>query len=144
MAHEYFTSGYNCAQSVIMAYADVFECEAEALATVASAFGGGMGRLREVCGAVSGMAMAAGYIIPAADPNDRTAKSANYALIQEFAEEFRANNGSIICRELLGLSVRKEDPTPSARTAEYYKKRPCAELVAMAAAIVGRGINARL
>ncbi len=142
-ARNYFTSGYNCAQSVIMAYADYFGQDPTSLAVVSSAFGGGMGRLREVCGAVSGMAMAAGYIIPASDPHDKAAKSANYALMQEFGEAFRLANGSIICRELLGLTVRKEEPTPSDRTPEYYKKRPCADLVAMAARIIGEGINSR-
>ncbi len=140
-AREYFTAGYNCSQSVALTYADLFEVDATLMATVSSSFGGGMGRLREVCGAVSGMAIIAGFMIPATDITDREAKKANYSLTQELAEAFRAQNGSIICRELLGLTCRKEDPTPSERTAEYYKKRPCADLVCDAARIVGERIN---
>ncbi len=117
-ARNYFTSGYNCAQSVVMAYTDIFEVDAQMVISIASSFGGGMGRLREVCGAVSGMSILAGLMLPATDVEDRAAKSANYKLVQELAEEFRSHNGSIVCRELLGLSCRKEDPTPSARTAE--------------------------
>lgn len=102
-----------------------------------------MGRLREVCGAVSGMSIIAGFISPAFDPTDRKAKSANYALVQQFAEEFRRENGSIICRDLLGLTVQKQEPTPDERTPEYYKKRPCAELVAMSARIVAEYITSK-
>ncbi|MFI3259043.1 MAG: C-GCAxxG-C-C family protein [Rikenellaceae bacterium] len=140
-ARNYFTSGYNCAQSVALTFADIFGVDKELMATMSAPFGGGMGRLREVCGAVSGMTIAAGFIVPANDITNRVAKSQNYALVQEFAEAFRAQNRSIICRELLGLTVRKEDPTPSERTKEYYKKRPCAELVADAAKIVAEHLS---
>ncbi len=140
-ARTYFTSGYNCSQSVALTFADLFEVDPTLMATIASSFGGGMGRLREVCGAVSGMAIIAGFMIPATDITDSAAKKANYALIQQLAETFRAQNGSIVCRELLGLTCRKEDPTPSARTTEYYKKRPCADLVADAARFVAEKIN---
>uniref|UniRef100_UPI0040559CCE C-GCAxxG-C-C family protein n=1 Tax=Alistipes sp. TaxID=1872444 RepID=UPI0040559CCE len=136
-ARELFSSGYNCAQSVFMAYADLFEMEPRMAATLSAPLGGGMGRLREVCGAVSGMSLLAGQLIPAYDPSDRKAKAENYALVQHFAERFREENGAIVCRELLGLSVQKEDPTPAERTAEYYRKRPCVEYVATAARIVG-------
>ncbi len=136
-ARELFSSGYNCSQSVFMAYADLFEMEPRMAATLSAPLGGGMGRLREVCGAVSGMALLAGQLIPAYDPSDRQAKAENYALVQHFAERFREENGAIVCRELLGLSVQKEDPTPAERTAEYYRKRPCVEYVATAARIVG-------
>ncbi|MFI3289346.1 MAG: C-GCAxxG-C-C family protein [Rikenellaceae bacterium] len=138
-----FTSGYNCSQSVAMAFADLFEVDERMIATISASFGGGMGRLREVCGAVSGMSIIAGFLSPAFDPNDRVAKSANYALVQQFAEAFRAENRSIVCRELLGLTVQKQDPTPEARTTEYYKKRPCAELVAMSARIVAEYIASK-
>lgn len=133
-----FNSGYNCAQAVLLAYNDIVGMDDEAAAVIASSFGGGMGRLREVCGAVSGMSMLASLISPAPDPNDRAARTANYALVQDFAERFRAENGSIVCRELLGLGVAKESPEPSPRTSEYYSRRPCAEYVASAARIVGR------
>lgn len=137
-AGQYFKEGYNCAQSVFMAYADVFDMEAGMAARFASSFGGGMGRLREVCGTCSGMFMVASMAIPADDPTDKAAKAANYALVQELAEDFRRENGSIICRELLGLDHKQDCPTPSERTAEYYRKRPCGELVMLAAEIVGR------
>lgn len=140
-ARELFTSGYNCAQSVVLAYADLFEVDDQTLATLAAPFGGGMGRLREVCGAVSGMSIIAGLLIPANNPADRAAKSANYALVQQLAEKFRAQNNSIVCRELLGLSRPKDDPTPSERTPEYYKKRPCEMLVGDAARIIAEHLN---
>ena len=97
--------------------------------------------MREVCGAVSGMTMVAGFIAPNSQPNDNENKKNCYATVQALAEEFRAENGSIVCRELLGLAQQKDDPTPSPRTGEYYKRRPCAEYVAIAARIVGEKIN---
>lgn len=139
-ARQNFMSGYNCSQSVAMAFTDIFELDDKMIATISASFGGGMGRLREVCGAVSGMSIIASFLAPAYDPKDRVAKSANYALVQQFAEAFRAENGSIICRELLGLTVQKQEPIPEERTAAYYKKRPCAELVAMSARIVAEHI----
>ncbi|MFR9624347.1 MAG: C-GCAxxG-C-C family protein [Rikenellaceae bacterium] len=142
IARNNFTSGYNCSQSVAMTYADLFDVEESTIVAVASSFGGGMGRLREVCGAVSGMSIIAGLMIPAIDTSDKEAKRANYSLVQEMAEQFRLQNRSIVCRELLGLDHKRDEPTPSERTAEYYKKRPCADLVADAARIVGEKINA--
>ena len=139
-AREFFTSGYNCAQAVALAYEDVIELDAETIAKLTASFGGGLSRLREVCGAVSGMAFVAGALIPANNPLDTVAKRENYALMQNFAEEFRKENGSIICRELLGLCQTKDEPTPSERTAEYYRKRPCVEYVAAAARIIGNYI----
>ena len=140
-ARKYFTSGYNCAQSVFLAYRDITGIDEVLAATISAPFGGGMGRLREVCGAVSGMTMVAGFIAPNSQPNDNENKKNCYATVQALAEEFRAENGSIICRELLGLAQQKDDPTPSPRTGEYYKRRPCAEYVAIAARILGEKIN---
>lgn len=137
-ARSLFNSGYNCAQSVLLAYNDIVGMDDDAAAVIASSFGGGMGRLREVCGTVSGMSMLASLISPAADPTDKAARTANYALVQNFAGQFRAENGSIVCRELLGLGRTAESPQPSERTPEYYKRRPCAEYVASAARIVGQ------
>lgn len=142
-AKEFFQSGYNCAQSVALAYADVVEMDAELLATISAPFGGGMGRLREVCGAVSGMTLLAGFISPCPSNGDAAAKKSNYALVQEFAEAFRKQNGAIVCRTLLGLDRPKDEPTPSERTPEYYKKRPCADLVYDAALIVGEHLAKR-
>lgn len=136
-AKEYFNKGYNCAQSVTLAFADITTLDAEMIATITASFGGGMGRLREVCGAVSGMAFVASFLSPCPTADNAEAKKANYALVQEFAEKFRKQNGAIVCRELLGLERPKDEPTPSPRTAEYYKKRPCAEYVYDAALIVG-------
>lgn len=136
-AKEYFNKGYNCAQSVALAYADITTLDEEMVAKITASFGGGMGRLREVCGAVSGMAFVASFVSPCPTADNAEAKKANYALVQEFAEKFRKKNGAIVCRTLLGLDRPKDEPTPSARTAEYYKKRPCAEYVYDAALIVG-------
>ncbi|MBR5499581.1 MAG: C_GCAxxG_C_C family protein [Bacteroidales bacterium] len=140
--------GYNCCQAVVLAYNDVFGVDDDTAAALSSGFGGGMGRMREVCGSVSGMVMLAGLMAPAADPSIKVDRTRNYALVQEMAEEFRATNGSIVCKELLGLvpigshdAVAKESPEPSDRTPEYYKKRPCEELVGIAAGIVGKRIN---
>ena len=95
-----------------------------------------MGRLREVCGAVSGMFMVAGILYGYDEPKDFEGKSEHYARIQQLAAEYQKRNGSIVCRELLGLGKGKDDPTPSKRTQEYYKKRPCPDLAATAAAIM--------
>ena len=136
--------GYNCCQAVVLAYNDHFGLDDALAASLSSGFGGGMGRMREVCGSVSGMVMLAGLIAPAADPSDKEWRTRNYALVQEVAGEFRKINGSIVCRELLGLvpigssaSAPKESPEPSDRTPEYYKKRPCEELVGISARIIG-------
>ena len=139
--------GYNCCQAVVLAYNDIFGLEDELTASLSSGFGGGMGRMREVCGAVSGMVMLAGMIRPASDPTVKDWRTANYALVQDMAGEFKKINGSIVCKELLGLvpmgscsPAPKESPEPSDRTPEYYKKRPCEEMVGIAARIVGERI----
>ncbi len=101
-----------------------------------SSFGGGMGRLREVCGAVSGMFMAAGMLYGYDTPGANQEKSEHYKRIQELAKAYETENGSIVCRELLGLSQKRQEPVPEKRTDEYYQKRPCPKLVSMAAAIM--------
>lgn len=140
-AKELFLSGYNCAQSVFLAFRDLTTLDEQTAAIVASSFGGGMGRLREVCGAVSGMSLVAGFLYPNFDPTNALSKKENYAAVQELAERFRQENGFIVCRDLLGLAQQKDDPTPSPRTESYYKRRPCAEYVAIAARIVAEKIN---
>lgn len=143
-AGEYFKAGYNCAQAVVMAYNDIMGMDLEMVAKLAAPFGGGMGRMREVCGTVSGMTMLAGYIQPSADPKNLEERKNNYALVQHFAEQFRNENGDIVCRRLLGLepmAERNETAMPSERTPEYYKKRPCSEYVECAARIVGEYLN---
>ena len=167
-ARQNFLDGYNCCQAVMLAFCDVFGVEGTVAATVASGFGGGMARMREVCGTVTAMGMAAGFMSPAVQPKNMAERTANYALVQELAGEFREENGSIICRELLGLASRPtarqgaegnggavsgdiniregapasfgqtESPRPSERTPEYYRKRPCPELVACSARIIAR------
>lgn len=141
LAKKFFQSGYNCAQSVAMAYADIIDEQPDLISKMAASFGGGIGRLREVCGTVSGMALLASWLEPCPTATDADAKRRNYALVQHFAEEFRRQNGSIVCRTLLGLDRDKDEPTPSERTAEYYRKRPCKELVGDAARIVAEYLN---
>ncbi|MBQ0005827.1 MAG: C_GCAxxG_C_C family protein [Alistipes sp.] len=145
-AYELFRSGYNCCQSVVLAFSDYIAAKGgpdeSTLAMICSGFGGGMGRMREVCGTVSGMTILAGFIIPAVDVDDRAAKTANYELVRHFAERFRELNGSIVCRELLGLTpLMKESAAPSPRTPGYYEKRPCGELCRIAASIVEQYLN---
>ena len=136
-AAENFLAGYNCAQSVFLAFAEDLGLETDFALRLASSFGGGMGRLREVCGGVSGILMAAGLLYGYSSPDDDEAKAAHYALVQELAKEFRRENGSIICRELLGREG-SETPVPEKRTAAYYAQRPCARFVGSAAAILER------
>jgi len=132
----YFKKGYNCCQSVILAFEDILPVDRNLLSKMASSFGGGMGRLREVCGSVSGMFMIAGLLYGYEGPETGPVKAEHYAGIQELAGRFRERHGSIVCRELLGLDVRHDAPVPEARTDAYYEKRPCAEIVGDAAEIL--------
>lgn len=141
MARSFFEQGYNCAQSVVLAFQDITGMDAVFTAKVCAGFGGGVGRMRQVCGCVSGMALVSGFLSPFTNPSIKADKSANYALVQKLAAEYRQANGSIVCSELLGLKPNEEmTPVAENRTAEYYKKRPCSELVAMAAEIIAREI----
>ncbi|MBQ7769490.1 MAG: C_GCAxxG_C_C family protein [Oscillospiraceae bacterium] len=130
-AAELFLQGYNCAQAVAVAFCDVTGLDEKFTAKTISAFGGGMGRLREVCGAVSGMFMVLSYLYGYDDPNASAEKKQLYTRVQELAGKFREINGSIICREI--LKNPPSDPKPSPRTAEYYAKRPCVRMVMTAA-----------
>lgn len=135
-AVELFKSGYNCSQSVVAAFADLYGFTQEQALRMSASFGGGIGRMRETCGAACGLFLIAGLETGATEATDREGKAANYALVQKLAEEFKKRNGSMICRELLGL--KKTEPvvaTPEARTEQYYKKRPCAKMVEEAARI---------
>ena len=132
-----FLNGMNCAQAVLCAFRDRCGLELDTALKLASGFGGGIARQREVCGAISGMCMAADLICGPEENAGKDAKDAHYAFIRELCDAFRAETGSIICRELLGLAPRQTDPPVSeVRTAAYYQKRPCAELVALAAKIL--------
>ena len=129
-----FHEGYNCSQSVMVAFSDLTGLPKDFSARIASPYGGGMGRMREVCGAVSGMLMVAGLLYGYEDPKDTKSKRELYTLEQELAGKFKSQTGSIICRELLKNPA--SDPNPSARTEEYYKLRPCARMVYLAAEIL--------
>lgn len=136
-AMEHFLAGYNCAQAVFLSYAEELGLDRVTAARLSSSFGAGMGRMREVCGAVSGMFMAAGLLYGYDSPDDFEGKSELYKRIQELAARFKAeNNGTIICRELLGLTGDRFDHVPEKRTKEYYQKRPCVHKVGIAAAIL--------
>ncbi|MBR3978576.1 MAG: C_GCAxxG_C_C family protein [Oscillospiraceae bacterium] len=132
-AAELFLKGYNCAQAIAVAFSDVTGLDEKFSARMASSFGGGMGRMREVCGAVSGMLMVAGLLYGYEEPLEGGPK-AHYALVQELAGKFREEAGSIVCREI--LKNPPSDPNPTPRTAEFYKQRPCTRLVMLAAKIL--------
>lgn len=132
-----FKEGYNCSQAVFAAYSDIYGIDEKTALKLSSSFGAGMGRMREVCGTVSGMFMVAGLETGAVEGKDIQGKKHNYDVVQKMAEEFKKLNGSIICKELLGLTNSNNQNTiPQERTEEYYKKRPCPELVAIAADII--------
>lgn len=131
IAENYFRSGYNCSQSVALAFCDEMKMDEATAARLMVGFGAGIGRMREVCGTVSGMT----FVISSVFGNKN--KGDVYEIVQRGAKAFEKENGSVVCRELLGLSAKGADsPTPEARTEAYYKKRPCAELVHMSADIL--------
>lgn len=135
-ARELFKSGYNCSQALTLAFSDLTLIDEKTILQLSSSFGGGMGRMREVCGAVSGMFIIAGLLYGYDRPDDYEGKKEHYRRIQQLAEEFKKLNGSIICRELLNLKVADNSFIPEHRTDSYYKKRPCAEIVYDAALIL--------
>jgi C_GCAxxG_C_C family probable redox protein len=137
-AAELFLNGYNCAQAVAIAFCDVTGLDKDFTARMASSFGGGMGRMREVCGAVSGMLMVAGLLYGYDTPGDDVSKKAHYARVQELAGQFRQEVGSIVCREI--LRNPPSDPNPTPRTAEFYAQRPCARMVILASEILDKYI----
>lgn len=143
LAMAYFKEGYNCSQSVFLAFCDEYGIDFEIALKISSSFGAGMGSLREVCGTVTGMFMVAGIIYGYTDPKNHALKAEHYKRIQYLAKEFEEKNHSIICRELLGLGLTKDSdsPVPELRAAEYHKKRPCVEMVGMAAEIMEKYIN---
>ncbi len=138
-AATYFNDGYNCAQAVAMAFSDLTGLDEKQSARMVSSFGGGMGRMREVCGAVSGMLAVTG-ILYGYDTPDQEQQMRLYALVQQLAGQFQEKTGSIICREI--LKNPPTDPTPSPRTEEYYANRPCARMVYYAASILDAYITA--
>lgn len=135
-ARALFLSGYNCAQAVAGAFSEEMGLPSEAVLRMTMPFGGGMGRLREVCGAFSGIVFVVGQLWGDAEPQSPN-KAAVYAVVQSMSDNFKAEMGSIICREILGLEKDSgTDPHPSKRTEEYYHKRPCAEICALAASML--------
>lgn len=138
-AKMFFTNGCNCCQAVLLAFARECGLEQEQALKLASGFGGGIGRMREVCGAFSGAVMVADLLVGPGSEGDKAAKDAHYALIQELAAAFKAETGSLICREMLGLTpAQNASPESTPRTPEFYKKRPCADIVALAAELAGK------
>lgn len=133
-AAQLFVDGYNCAQAVLLAFEDVTGLDRKNAAKMISGFGGGFGRLREVCGAVSGMTAVLGILYGYDDPEDNENKKAMYQLVQALAGQFRERCGSIVCRNI--LKNPPSDPVPSLRTEEYYANRPCVRMVYTAAAIL--------
>ncbi len=140
-AMDYFYQGYNCSQSLVLAFKDLLDIDEKTISKLACSFGGGMGRLREVCGSVSGMFMVMGLLYGYSGPEKGEVKADHYARIQELAHRFEEKHGSIVCRELLGLSVRHDSPVPEERTKEYYSKRPCPEIIGSAAEILEKYIE---
>ncbi|MDE6031412.1 MAG: C-GCAxxG-C-C family protein [Oscillospiraceae bacterium] len=133
IAYENFLKGYNCTQAVAVAFAEELGLSEETAARLSSGFGGGMGRMREVCGTFSGVVMVLSSLYGYSEPKNVAAKAELYGRIRELADRFRAANGSIICKELLGLKEMEKSAVPEERTPEYYKKRPCPELCRFAA-----------
>ena len=143
-----FKEGYNCSQSVVGAYADIYGFTQEQALKMSASFGAGIGRMRETCGAACGMFLLAGLETGCTDPKDANGKGANYAVVQDLAAKFSEINGSLICAELLGLREKKDTgigaPTqPQERNAEYYKKRPCVEMVRTAAQLFGEYLDSK-
>ena len=135
LAAELFLNGCNCAQAVVVAFCDLTGLEPDFAKRMSCGFGGGVGRQREVCGAVSGMVMVLDMLYGYTDPGPGDChKKAYYELVQQLCGQFRQETGSIICREL--LDYPPSDPAPSPRTAEYYATRPCTRFVMQAARIL--------
>ena len=131
-----FESGFNCCQSVFVTYADLLGMDRETALKMSCSMGGGIGRMREVCGTVSAMALLTGLQCGNTEPENEEAKTYNYEKVRSLADAFQKEQGTIICRELLGIKEREQSAAPSARTAQYYASRPCSHLVACAARLV--------
>ncbi len=141
-AREMFLQGYNCCQAVVGAFADLYGFDPETAMKMAEGFGGGLGRMRLTCGAVNAMAMVAGMKMSHGKPGDLQLRGDIYAVVRQMVEEFKAQNGTIICAELLGLSMPKDDsPMPEERTPEYYKRRPCPDKIHQCGLIIEKYLN---
>jgi len=140
-AEELFNSGYNCAQAVFCAFCDDMGFDKETAIRLMSSFGGGMGKLREVCGACSGAFAVAGVLFGSIDPNDQDAKVKQYALVRRIAEEFKSLHGTYNCGELMENIANAKGVDPAIRTPEYYKTRPCCRFVGDASEILDKIIE---
>jgi C_GCAxxG_C_C family probable redox protein len=136
-AETLFKEGCNCSQAVVGAFSDLLPFDEDTILKLASPFGGGMGRLREVCGAVTGMFFVAGILHGYSNPTDKKAKDEHYKLIQALAEEFSTVHSTYICKDLLKVSG-KQSPVSEERTPEYYKTRPCVRFVITACEILDK------
>lgn len=137
IAKKYFLQGFNCCQAVVLAFKDELKLSEEEIKKITIGFGGGLARQRLTCGAVSGMAMVLGAL-----KSDGQDKAAAYAMIKNACDDFKAETGSIICAEMLSGEILKDKSTvPEARTPEYYKKRPCADLCFLAAEIAEKYVK---
>ena len=142
LARKFFREGANCSQAVLGAFAEDGNMPLDMALACASGLGGGMARMREVCGAVSGMFMADGLLRGRRDLADKKAKDEDYIRCRRMADRFKSEVGSIICRELLGgIEGADQSPISRERTVEYYRKRPCVELVALAARILAEDLE---
>lgn len=143
-ARSLFLQGYNCSQAIAVAFCDVTGINADTAARLVSGFGGGMSRMREVCGAASGIVFVMSALYGYEQPTDFDGKKALYAEVQKVLRQFETQNGSLVCRELLGLSGKGADsPVPEQRTPAYYKKRPCPDIIYTAAEILDSYIKER-
>ena len=139
-AFAFFNNGYNCSQAVVLAFEDLYPEKIQDMLKITSSFGGGYGRMREVCGAFSGICAVAG-LLRGFDGSNPIEKSAHYALIRNLGEKFKDELGSVVCRELLGETVNLSSADPSKRSEEYKKKRPCAEICRYAANLLAENLN---
>lgn len=134
IAKNYFLKGYNCSQAVALAFADMLDMDEKTIVRCVSGFGGGMSRMREVCGSMSGIVFVMSMLYGYDEAGDVEGKMELYARVQELGKRFKEDNGSVVCRELLGIDKKGFDaPTPDARTSDYYQKRPCKDLIKYAA-----------
>lgn len=145
-AVECFMEGYGCSQAVVAAFADLYGLDDTMAKRVAAGFGGGVGRMRMMCGAVSALVILAGLDKGQTEGSDREGKATCYKLVQELLAKFKERNGSIICAELLGMNgckVVKDTNIPDERNAEYYKKRPCVCKVESAARVFAEYLESK-
>ena len=139
-AKELFLQGFNCSQSVVASCCDLYDLDEQTALRISASFGGGIARMRHVCGAASGMFMLAG-LEKGSITGSAEEKKANYTFVRELADDFRNEHGSIICADLMGIAREPQDPTPAPRTEEYYHKRPCGDIIASAVHIYLKRLN---